>query len=157
MLPSQRLIDELGLLPHPEGGWYREIFRSGQRVTARMGSRSAMPTIYYLLERHQVGRWHVVEADEVWHFYAGSPLELFAYEPAGQHLERLVLATPGDGEPVRIVPSGVWQSARSLGDYSLVGCTVAPGFEFDDFSFVTNVPGHEEHFAHALRHLSDLL
>jgi uncharacterized protein len=157
-MDTRQTIERLGLIPHPEGGWYRELYRSVERVASERGSRSALTTIYYLLERHQLGRWHVVDADEVWHFYAGAPLELLTYEPSTEHLIRHVLASPADGgEPVAVVPPGVWQAARSMGDCSLMGCTVGPGFEFDDFRFVSSVPRHESHFAGKLNHLRDLL
>ena len=177
---ARRLIETLALLPHPEGGWYRELYRSADRVTAQNGSRAALTTIYYLLEREQRSRWHVVAADEVWHFYAGAPLELFSYEPMVGRLQRSVLASVeetrasrsaataprGDGGTprgdnatvgVQVISRGVWQAARSLGEYTLVGCTVAPGFEFMDFCFVATLPDHEAHFAASLREFAQLL
>jgi predicted cupin superfamily sugar epimerase len=154
---AAELIDELALQPHPEGGWYREIYRSATRVDTPRGPRAALTTIYYLLERGQLSRWHVVQADELWHFYAGAPLELLAYTPASGGFERHELgyvraADPGLVETaagvtsVAVIPTGVWQAARSLGEYSLVGCTVGPGFEFADFQFVSALPRHAEHF-----------
>ena len=164
------LVGKLALQPHPEGGWYREIYRSPTRVTTTRGSRSALTTIYYLLEQSQLSRWHVVQADELWHFYAGAPLELVAYSPATRAVERHVLGHVGEGTlgvpphggpasastgaargwpaaaSVSIIPTGVWQAARSLGEYSLVGCTVGPGFEFADFQFVSELPSHADHF-----------
>jgi uncharacterized protein len=155
---SQDLIQALSLKPHPEGGWYREIYRSRMRVGASVGNRSALTTIYYLLERGQVSRWHVVGSDEIWHFYLGAPLEIFAYDPDSQVVTRQVLDHPTAGrEPVAIIPAGIWQAARSLGDYSLLGCSVGPGFEFADFRFVASQPRHEEHFAGRLTALRDLL
>ena len=161
------LVSKLALQPHPEGGWYREIYRSPTRVETPRGSRSALTTIYYLLEQNQLSRWHVVQADEIWHFYAGAPLELVAYAPASRTVERHVLGDVGAagaiaehgvagtaGGPaaaagvisVSVIPTGVWQAARSLGEYSLVGCTVGPGFEFADFQFVSALPSHADHF-----------
>jgi uncharacterized protein len=152
------LVDELSLLPHPEGGWYREIYRSRERVQTRRGLRSALTTIHYLLEQQQSSRWHVVEADEVWHFQEGSPLELLEYDPATRRFVRHVLGEVGDGnETVAVIPAGVWQAARSLGEYSLLGCTVGPGFEFEDFRFVAALPGHAGHFADELAPFADLL
>jgi predicted cupin superfamily sugar epimerase len=152
------LISRLGLAPHPEGGWYRELYRSATPVTAPQGVRCALTSIYYLLERHQASRWHAVDADEVWHFYAGAPLELFVYDPARSELARRVLAPPtAGGEPVSVVPAGIWQAARSLGDYSLTGCSVGPGFEYADFRFVASLSGHADHFARALKDLGCLL
>jgi uncharacterized protein len=132
-MQARDIIRRLSLQPHPEGGWYREIHRSAVRVQAPKGARSAVTTIYYLLEQAQLSRWHVVDADEIWHFYGGAPLELAAYDPVSRRLTRHVLDAPGGAaEPVAVVSSGFWQAARSLGEYSLVGCSVGPGFEFAD-------------------------
>jgi uncharacterized protein len=134
-MQAPALIDKLGLKPHPEGGWYREFYRSTERVQTLRDTRSAITTIYYLLERDQISRWHVVEADEIWHFYEGAPLELVGYEPGARALLRYVLGSTGDDHVrVAVIRKGVWQAARSLGDFSLVGCSVGPGFEFEDFS-----------------------
>lgn len=146
-MQAHALIDKLGLKPHPEGGWYREIYRSSERVQTLRDTRSAITTIYYLLERGQIARWHVVEADEIWHFYEGAPLELVAYEPEARALLRYVLGSTGDDHTrLAAIRKGVWQAARSLGDFSLVGCSVGPGFEFEDFRFVASLPGHRLHF-----------
>lgn len=156
--PASNLIERLGLKPHPEGGWYREVHRARERVEATRGPRDALTTIYYLLERGQLSRWHVVSSDEVWHFYSGAPLELLAYDPATRVLTRRVLASPGElHEPVGVIPAGTWQAARSEGDYSLVGCSVGPGFEFADFAFVSSVPGHASHFTGELAQYANLL
>lgn len=157
-MQTQAVIDELGLKPHPEGGWYREIYRSGDRVQTPRGARSAITTIYYLLERSQGSRWHVVEADEIWHFYEGAPLELLAYDPVARALVSGLLGDGGaDRERVAVIRKGVWQAARSLGDFSLMGCSVAPGFEFEDFRFVANLSGHHEHFDSVLAPFASLL
>jgi uncharacterized protein len=161
--PARRLIEQLSLLPHPEGGWYREIYRSTSRIDTPRGSRSALTTIYYLLERNQLSRWHVVASDEVWHHYGGAPLELLAYAPATRRLLRRMLASPGDSggagdaEPVAVIERGTWQAARSLGDYSLLGCTVGPGFEFADFQFVAALADHAAHFTGTMADLKILL
>ncbi|HTX23323.1 MAG TPA: cupin domain-containing protein [Steroidobacteraceae bacterium] len=157
-MDARDLIGSLALEPHPEGGWYREIYRSRIHLAGPHGKRSALTTIYYLLERGQASRWHVVASDEIWHFYHGAPLELLAYDPDCEVATRQVLDHPTAGrEPVAIIPAGVWQAARTLGDYSLLGCSVAPGFEFGDFRFVAHVPQHERHFAERLKDLRDLL
>ena len=157
MKPGE-LIDRLSLLPHPEGGWYREVYRSRERVQTRRGLRAALTTIHYLLERQQASRWHVVEADEVWHFAVGDSLELLEYDPVAGRLERHVLGDVRYGnEAVAVIPAGVWQAARSLGECSLVGCTVGPGFEFEDFRFVATCPGHAAHFTGKLAPFADLL
>ena len=157
-MKARDLVAKLALQPHPEGGWYREIYRARGRVQSERGSRSALTTIYYLLEQQQLSRWHVVESDEVWHFYAGAPLELLEYDPAsGQPVRHLLGDVCQGNESVAVIPPGVWQAARSRGDYSLVGCTVGPGFEFEDFRFVKALPGHEGHFTGALARFVDLL
>ncbi|HEV7717088.1 MAG TPA: cupin domain-containing protein, partial [Steroidobacteraceae bacterium] len=113
MVSAAKLVERLELKPHPEGGWYRELHRSSVSVQTARGSRSALTTIYYLLERGQLSRWHVVEADEVWHFYAGAPLELLAYDPQTRKLQRHTLGPVTDGgESVAIIATGVWQAAR---------------------------------------------
>lgn len=158
MTHARDLIHRLQLQPHPEGGWYRELHRSPATVQAERGARSALTTIFYLLERGQVSRWHVVSSDEIWHFYAGAPLQLLSYDPATRVLSTHVLQQPdAGGDPVAVIAANVWQAARTLGDYSLVGCSVGPGFEFEDFRFVKTLPGYEEHFKDALRAHEDLL
>ena len=158
MKNAAELIERLGLQPHPEGGWFREVHRAAARVGTERGSRSALTTIYYLLERGQISRWHVVSSDEIWHFYGGAPLELLVYDTGIRTLQRRVLApASADHEPIGIVRAGEWQAARSLGEYSLVGCNVGPGFEFEDFRFVAALPGHEAHFSGELAACSFLL
>jgi predicted cupin superfamily sugar epimerase len=155
---ARDIITKLSLQPHPEGGWFREIYRSSERVRGPNGERSAVTTIYYLLEQGQISRWHVVGADETWHFYQGAPLELLAYDASSQALTKHLLDTPGGAsEPVAVVRAGVWQAALSQGAYSLLGCTVAPGFEFADFRFVSSLADHQRHFAHALSGWEHLL
>src|SRR5579862_1744565 len=124
-MQARSVIEKLELKPHPEGGWYREIYRSADLVQTGRGARSAITAIYYLLEQSQISRWHVVESDEVWHFYEGSPLEILAYDPQLKILSRCVLGDTKDGhDRVLGIPKGVWQAARSLGELSLVGCSV---------------------------------
>jgi predicted cupin superfamily sugar epimerase len=155
---AQDIVSQLQLQRHPEGGWYRELYRSGRQVLTPEAARAALTSIYYLLERQQVSRWHVVDADEVWHFYGGAPLDLFAYDPASGHLVHSQLTALGDGgEPAGVVPAGVWQAARTQGCYSLVGCTVGPGFEYSGFRFVVSLPDHSRHFRGELGALRGLL
>jgi uncharacterized protein len=152
------LIERLALRPHPEGGWYRELYRSSLCVQGERGERAALTTIYYLLEPGQVSRWHVVAAEEVWHFYGGAGLELFIYEPGARALRRERLGQVQEGAaPVSVVPAGCWQAARPLGGYALLGCTVAPGFEFADFRLVCDLPEQAGHFDERLRELRMLL
>lgn len=139
---ADELIALLGLGPHPEGGFYREVFRSASRVTTAdtRGARSALTTIYFLLRESTHSRWHQVDSDEVWHFYEGDPLELLELDTAGQSLVRHRLG-PADGTgqlPVHTIPAGAWQAARPLGAYTLVGCTVGPGFDFADFHMLAD-------------------
>src|SRR5574337_6537 len=106
-----QLIQKLGLRPHPEGGWYREIYRSATTVGFNNSQRSALTSIYFLLEARQVSRWHVVDADEVWHFYEGEALELHVMSPDFSSLQKIVLGeTSQSGQPVHVVPAGWWQA-----------------------------------------------
>jgi hypothetical protein len=129
-LPAEEIVRLLGLAPHPEGGFYRETFRAA----AADGGRGASTAIYYLLRRGEVSAWHRVDADEAWHHYAGAPLELLL-SADGQERSAVRLGPDlAAGErPQAVVPAGVWQSARSLGAWTLVGCTVAPAFDFAGF------------------------
>jgi predicted cupin superfamily sugar epimerase len=141
---ASTLIATLGLVPHPEGGYYGEVYRSSVVVQPSdgRGSRSALTTIYFLLPARAVSRWHRVRSDEVWHFYEGTPLDLWMAPPAADSvtLTRLGPLTE-EQRPVATVPAGWWQAARSTGDYSLVGCTVGPGFEYSDFALAADQPG----------------
>lgn len=123
------VIARLGLRPHPEGGWYSETFRD-----PRPDARGYSTAIYYLLQEGERSHWHRVDAAEIWHFHAGAPLEL-GLSADGVTTETHVLGVDLDrGERPQIVaPAGCWQSARSLGGWTLVGCTVAPGFVFEGF------------------------
>lgn len=158
MKNASALIESLELNPHPEGGWYREIYRSPLEVTALGARRSAGTAIYYLLQRGQASRWHVIDADEIWHLYAGEGLELLSYSPSTRELRRQVLGGQiAQPSWVAVVPSGRWQAARPIGDYALMGCTVAPGFEFGGFRFVSSLPDHSAHFDGSLAAYSGLL
>jgi predicted cupin superfamily sugar epimerase len=138
------LVRQLDLRPHPEGGWYRELFRSDARVSPvdGRGERAALTTIYFLLVAGTASRWHRVTSDEVWHLYEGGPLELLELSADASSCTRHVLAPlvggGSDAAPVRTIPSGAWQAARPLGEYALVGCTVGPGFDFDDFTMLAD-------------------
>jgi uncharacterized protein len=141
--PAARLVTLLGLAPHPEGGYYREIHRSPNEVSPAdgRGRRSSLTTIYFLLPADAVSRWHRVSSDEVWHHYEGAPLTLSLVDPALERERTHRLGPLGpDCEPVAVAPAGWWQAARSTGEYTLVGCTVAPGFSFDDFTLLADQP-----------------
>ena len=141
---AAELIATLELRPHPEGGFFQEIFRSGVEVapTDGRGSRAALTTIYFLLPEGSVSRWHQVASDEVWHLYEGGPLELLELSPAGHELVRHRLSPLGGdaGAPVCTIEAGHWQAARPLAPYALVGCTVGPGFDFADFRLLAADP-----------------
>ncbi|WFS00385.1 cupin domain-containing protein [Rhizobium tumorigenes] len=124
------IIRELGMQPHPEGGWYVQTFRDGTGE-----ARGHSTAIYYMLQAGERSHWHRVrDAAEVWHYYAGAPLALDISE-SGEGKTTIVLGTDfASGErPQAIVPADWWQTAETTGDYTLVGCTVAPGFEFSSF------------------------
>lgn len=130
------IIRELQLEPHPEGGFYRQTFRDGDG-----NERGTSTAIYYLLEKGQRSHWHrVTDAAEVWHYYAGAPLSLHI-SLDGKTVEtiRLGPSVLAGERPQAIVPANGWQSATSLGEFTLVGCTVSPGFTFE--SFVMAQPG----------------
>lgn len=134
-LGAEEVARLLALAPHPEGGFYRETFRDSANG---IDCRALSTAIYYLLAKGQISAWHRVDAAEIWHFYAGAPL-LLSIAPEG---EAALCVTLGgdlsrDERPQAIVPAGHWQSARSLGDWTLVGCTVAPGFEFARFELAS--------------------
>jgi predicted cupin superfamily sugar epimerase len=142
------LVRALGLTPHPEGGYYREMYRARAQVETPRGPRSAGTAIYYLLPRGEFSAWHQVASDEVWHFYDGAPLTLYLL--GAQGLEAVTLGREvSQGErPQVVVPAGVLQAAVPRGDYTLVGCTVAPGFDFADWELPsrdTLVARHPEH------------
>ena len=135
------LIRSLSLTPHPEGGHYREIWRSSERVAPAdgRGGRSALTAIYFLLPAGAVSRWHRVRSDELWQHVEGAPLELALVPPDLTRLDRRLLGPLApELEPMRGVPADCWQAARSLGSYTLVVCTVGPGFEFADFEMMSD-------------------
>jgi predicted cupin superfamily sugar epimerase len=129
-LRAEALIRTLGLQPHPEGGFYAEIYRS-----------RAVTTIYFLLPAGGKSRWHSVKSDEIWHHYEGAALDLLQLTPDGREMERCVLGPLSEiQQPVHWVPASHWQAARSRGAYTLVGCTVAPAFRFADFAMLKDAP-----------------
>ncbi|MBR1227080.1 MULTISPECIES: cupin domain-containing protein [unclassified Bradyrhizobium] len=127
---AAEIIARLELKPHPEGGHYRETFRDS-RTDANGRSRST--AIYFLLARGERSHWHRIDAVEVWHYYAGSALTLKIADDDGQWSFRLGPNLAAGEQPQAIVPPDTWQAAESTGDWTLVGCTVAPGFDFATF------------------------
>jgi uncharacterized protein len=146
--PSTRaaqLIHSLGLAPHPEGGWYREVYRSPHPVQAADGRppRAALTTIDFLLTAGQFSAWHRVQSCEVWHLLEGQALKLWLMPPQPQapgtsSLQVVVLSAATRLQ--HVVPAGWWQAAEPVGELAYVGATVAPGFEFADFSFGRDDP-----------------
>jgi len=129
-LSAAEIIRLLDLKLHPEGGHFREVFRDVRQVDS---GRAASTAIYFLLARGERSQWHRIDAAEVWHFYAGAPLEL-KIAANGRH-EVITLGNDlvAGQRPQAVVPAHAWQAARSSGDWTLIGCTVAPGFEFAKF------------------------
>lgn len=129
-MTADQVIARLALAPHPEGGHYRETFRDPPAE----GRRGAATAIYYLLKAGERSHWHRIDALEIWHWYAGAALEL-AVSPDGRATTVSLLGSDfaTGARPQAVVPAGAWQSAASLGDWTLVGCTVAPAFQFEGF------------------------
>ena len=128
MTPAE-IIALLDLRSHPEGGHYRETFRDPRTVEGR----SVGTAIYFLLTAGERSHWHMVDAAELWHFYDGAPLELEIADAGGRRKVILGPDLAAGQRPQAVVPTGAWQAAVSTGDWTLVGCTVAPGFEFEGF------------------------
>ena len=130
-LGAKEIIRLLDMQPHPEGGWYRRTFED----VSVAGARPASTAIYYLLEAEQMSAWHRVDAVEVWHYHAGAPISLSLSPPDGKGVTAHVLGPDlrAGCRPQVVVPVGWWQAAVSLGAWTLVGCTVAPGFRFEGF------------------------
>ena len=129
-LTAAEIVARLDLKPHPEGGHYRETFRDS---ALDANGRSASTAIFFLLARGERSHWHRIDAVEVWHHYAGAPLELQFADSDGMRRVRLGADLAAGEVPQVFVPKQAWQAAESCGDWSLVGCTVAPGFDFKAF------------------------
>lgn len=138
-MTADEIRTALGLAPHPEGGWYRETWRA----EAPDGHRPPGTAIYFLLVRGERSHWHKVDAAECWHFYAGAPLTLrIAASEAGPAVAHVLGPDLTAGQrPQIVVPPDHWQSAETTGDWTLVGCTVSPGFRFEGFELAA--PGFE--------------
>ena len=138
----ERLVNRFHLTPHPEGGFYREVYRAADTVVhpglpeGRDARRAAATHIYFLFPADDFSAFHrVVPTDEIWHLYAGSDLELHLIHADGRYEKRLLTGDPAAGEPIAVVEAGCWQAARVApgGEWTFGGCTVAPGFDFADF------------------------
>lgn len=146
---ARQLVEQLQLQPHPEGGWYREVFRSQGQVMPQDGrpARSALTSIYFLLEAAQQSRWHRVLSDEVWVHLEGAPLDLWTWDAADGRLHNAALGPVSTATlPQHVVQAGLWQAARpqanNAAGYTLVACMVGPGFDFSDFRMME--PGGSE-------------
>ena len=128
-ITAREIIEQLGMQRHPENGWYVQTFED----PAQTDGRAQSTAIYYLLEAGEVSHWHRVDAVEVWHYYAGAALELSLSDDGKIGVHRLGVDLASGERPQIIVPKGSWQSAVSTGAWTLVGCTVAPGFQFSGF------------------------
>jgi hypothetical protein len=133
---ADRIVAALDLKPHPEGGHYRETFRD----SASSGGRAHSTAIYFLLKAGEISRWHRVDAVEVWHWYGGAPLELWVKQNGAIAQHKLGSNLANGERPQAVVPKDAWQTARSLGAFTFVGCTVAPGFEFSGFELADGEP-----------------
>ncbi len=133
-------IKQLGLIRHPEGGWFVETYRSMESVSGNalpdrfFGDRSFCTAIYFLLEQGDFSALHRIKSDELWHFYAGGRLNIEVISPAGLYEQKILGSDPANGESFQVaVPAGSWFGAKAVDGFALVGCTVAPGFDFTDF------------------------
>jgi predicted cupin superfamily sugar epimerase len=144
---ATELIRKLALEPHPEGGYFGEIYRSPREVAPMddRPERSALTTIYFLLLPESPSTWHRLRSDEIWHYCEGAPAELLTVDPEFDELTPRILGPLSDeAEPARVVPTGYWQAARTTGSFSLVGCTIGPGFEYEDFKLMRDDPDAAE-------------
>jgi len=153
-----KIIERLDLQPHPEGGFFKETYRSKGVINTDSldleykSSRNYSTCIYFLLTSDNFSAFHKIKQDEIWHFYDGATIELHTISPEGNHEKHLIGKNFENGEtPQLVVPGGYWFAAKVLGEnsYSLVGCTVAPGFSFEDFdlakreALISNFPQHK--------------
>jgi len=129
-LTASDIISRLGLQPHPEGGHYRETFRDARTIE---DGRAASTAIYFLLARGERSHWHRVDAVEIWLYHTGDPLNLHIADGSGERTIQLGVNLAAGEQPQAIVPAHAWQAAESTGDWTLVSCTVAPGFDFKTF------------------------
>ena len=130
-------VNYLKLSKHPEGGYYRETYRSQYSITPEgyPGERNVSTSIYYLLGQNDFSSFHRLKSDEIWHFYYGDSARIHMIDQEGKYQIRDVGSNPEAGEAFQVlIPSNTWFAAETLGEYSLVGCTVAPGFDFSDFN-----------------------
>ena len=125
-------------MPHPEGGWFREILSSENYVTRKDGEkRKNITSIYYMLCKNEISSWHRVNsADEIWIYLKGDPLKLWCLDDGNKKLRKLRIDS---NNPIEMIPSGYWQAAKSCGEFTLASCCVGPGFDFSDFEMLRNI------------------
>ena len=157
---ADAIIDRLGLKPHPEGGFYRESYRSEGTAESGRGQRAHSTAVYFLLRRGETSRLHRLKSDEVWHFYGGGPLTVAEIAPDGTTRETVLGPDLDAGQtPQHVVPAGSWFGAFPAEgtDFSFVGCTVAPGFDFSDFEMAARdeLTQRFPHAAALIRKLTD--
>ncbi len=135
---SSEIIKQFKLLPHPEGGWFREILRSENYVMRDDGEkRNNITAIYYMLRKGEISTWHRVNsADEIWIYLKGAPLDLWCLDDSNKELKKLRIDS---NNPIEMIPSGYWQAASSRGAFTLSSCCVGPGFDFSDFEMLRNL------------------
>ncbi len=140
----QNVIRKYNLIPHPEGGYYREVFRSDFHITSPVinKTRTAATHIYYFLMEKQISRFHKIVHDEIWNFYEGDALKLITFD--GQEIKQILLGIKQKAGYTLVVPAACYMAAETTGEYSLVSCTVAPGFEFEDMSYLLDDTANKE-------------
>lgn len=157
-MDAKLIINRLDLKPHPEGGWYRETYRSNEQLAATAlperygGARSFSTAIYFLLEQNDFSSFHRIASDEIWHHYLGAPVVIYQINTAGELTTLQLGPDLGQGQQFQIIiPAGTWFAAEPAGNgFSLVGCTVAPGFDFSDFELAEQMGLLEECPQHAV-------
>ena len=133
-MDKQKIIDMYNMQSHPEGGYFAETYRSELLVDTSSGKRNASTAIYFLITKNSISHFHRLKSDEGWHFYLGDPLKIIEITPSGELIETIMGPSLNLGHKSQyFVPAGHWFASTSLGDYSFVGCTVSPGFDFKDF------------------------
>ena len=135
---SSEIINQFKLLPHPEGGWFREVLRSESYITRKDGKeRNNLTGIYYMLCENEISTWHRINfSDEIWIYLKGASLDLWCLDDGNKELIKLRIDS---NNPIEMIPSGHWQAARSRGPFTLANCCVGPGFDFSDFEMLRNV------------------
>jgi len=154
------LINLLNLEHHEGGGYIREIFRSTNLVHLldNQVERKALTTIYYLLGAGEFDSWHRLDSDEVWHYHEGATLELLWIEQGEEKYTRCLVGEIDDSiRPIAVVPGGCWQMARTTGEYTLVGCTMGPGFEYEGYQLLRDNPEEASMIQHRFPELVEFL